>query len=100
MNSFARIRNFASHLWHSPLAERLWLIGWPLLPIGAAASLLVSPYIGNPDSNVMATLYLNDFVIPHWPPLYPLFIRSVNFLAGSVLWLFDGTAPGFVKPTF
>jgi hypothetical protein len=96
MNSFARLRNFASHLGHSPL----WQIGWPLLPVGAAASLLVSPNIGNSDSAVLATQTFNDFVIPHFPPLYPLFIRTINFLTGSVLWLFGGSTPGFVEPTF
>ena len=61
---------------------------------------MVSPNVGNFDSVVLATQTFNDFVIPHWPPLYPLFIRTINFLTASVLWLFGGTAPGFVEPTF
>ena len=60
----------------------------------------MSPNVGNFDSVVLATQTFNDFVIPHWPPLYPLFIRTINFLTASVLWLFGGTAPGFVEPTF
>jgi hypothetical protein len=100
MNRFVRLRKFASRSWHSSLAESLWRISWPMIPIGVAASLLVSPNLGNPDSAVMATQTLNDFVLPHWPPLYPLFIRTINFLTGSVLWLLGGSAPGFVEPTF
>jgi hypothetical protein len=99
MRRFVHLRNFASYLWRSPLVEQLWRISWPLFPIGAAASFLVSPDISI-DSAVMATQTLNDFVIPHWPPLYPLFIRTINCLTGSVLWLLGGTAPGFVEPTF
>jgi len=99
MSRFVRLKNFASHLWRSPLAERVWQISWPLFPIGAAASFFVSPDISI-DSAVLTTQTLNDFVIPHWPPLYPLFVRTINYLTGSVLWLLGGTAPGFVEPTF
>src|SRR6516225_2403406 len=100
MSRFVRLKKFASHVWRSPLAERLWQISWPLLPIGAAASLLVSPNIGNPDSAVMATQTLK-VVLPHWPPLYPLFIRTINSLIGFVLRLLgDSNAPGVLKPTF
>src|SRR5262249_16089681 len=68
--------------------------------IGAAASLLVSPNIGNPDSAIMATQTLK-VVLPQWPPIYPLFIRTINSLMGFVLWLLGNTnAPGIVTPNF
>ena len=54
----------------------------------------MSPNIGNPDSAVMATQTLK-VVLPHWPPLYPLFLTTINSLTGFVLWLLGDTATGF-----
>lgn len=45
-----------------------------LLIVATVSSQLVSPLMSI-DSAVLANQYLNDFVIPHFPPLYPLFVR-------------------------
>lgn len=78
--------------------RRIVLIGWPLFPIGIAASLLVSPIV-NIDSVVQVSFFLNDFVIPHFPPLYPLFVRSIAVLTEALFWIFGGPRPhGFIEP--
>jgi hypothetical protein len=56
------------------LPRRLLVMGWPLLLFGFAVSITISP-IASSDSRMVLAGYLNDFVIPHFPPLYPLFTR-------------------------
>src|SRR5437867_1464261 len=46
------------------------------------------------DSIVLTTWTINDGVMPHYPPLYPLFTRSINY---ATMRLFHGSGAGAVS---
>jgi hypothetical protein len=75
-------------------------VGLVLMPFALAFSLFVAPYM-TVDSQVVAAFELNDFVMPHFPPLYPFFTRIVNFVTEIVLWPLSWQAPsGLYKPHY
>jgi hypothetical protein len=75
-------------------------VGLVLVPFALGLSLFVAPYM-TVDSQVLAAFELNDFVMPHFGPLYPLFTRIVNFATEVVMWPFSWQAPsGLSKPHY
>jgi hypothetical protein len=74
-------------------------IAWPFLPIAFVASLTVSP-IMSVDSQVLASYPLTDSVTPHFPPLYPIFLRVLSAGVERLDSLLGGPAPigGIISP--
>jgi hypothetical protein len=75
-------------------------VGLVLMPFALGLSIFVAPFI-NVDSQVLAAFHLNDFVMPHFGPLYPFFTRVVNFVTEVVLWPLSWQAPsGLYDPHY
>ncbi len=60
----------------------------PLFLVALVVLTLCAPYI-MVDGAVFTTSPMNDFVIPHAAPLYPLFVRSVNAIVHNATVLAD-----------
>jgi hypothetical protein len=67
-------------------------VGLVFVPFALGLSLFVAPHM-SVDSQVVAAFELNDFVMPHFGPLYTFFTRIVNFVTEIVLWPLRWQAP-------
>jgi hypothetical protein len=67
-------------------------VGLVFVPFALGFSFLVAPYM-IVDSQLLAAFPIDDFVMPHYGPLYPFFTRIVNFATEVALWPLTWQAP-------
>ena len=79
-------RGSRAHLW--PIAFLLFL------PIAVILPFLIPPR-STVDSAVLTSFYLNDFVIPHFPPGYPFATRLIGNLFHNIEALLSGATDAF-----
>lgn len=66
-----------------PSGRELAILSAALFSLGFFVLTWTAPSIDT-DGVVLATTPLPDWVFPHYPPLYPLFVRSVNALSHNL----------------
>lgn len=77
----------------APGSRAFLLLYLPLLSIGLVILSFCAPFIPV-DGSVLASTDMNDFVVPHFPPLYPLFLRSINAIVHNASVVMGSSASG------